>query len=58
MVTYVSCSDDGDGTRWNMIQNEVEYRSVVQQNKITEVFKILDKFRAASPFSRVQINTY
>ena len=32
--------------------NKVGYRSVVSQNEITWVFKILDIFRTASPFSR------
>ena len=38
--------------------NEVGYRSVVSQNELAKVFKILYIFQTAAPFSRVQINTH
>ena len=37
--------------------NKARYRSVVSQNEITLVFKILGIFRPADPLSRVQMNT-
>ena len=39
------------------LNNKEGYYSVVSQNEITWVFKILDIFQTASSFSRVQINT-
>ena len=37
--------------------NKVGYVSVVSQNKITEIFKLVLIFRSDSPFARVHINT-
>ena len=34
---------------------EAGYRSVVSKNEIEQLIKLLDIFRTASPFSRVQI---
>ena len=35
----ISCRDDGDGTRWNIDNNKVGYRSVVSQNEIKCVLR-------------------
>ena len=40
----------------SFLNNKVVYRSVVSQNEIPLVFKILDILRTASPFLRMQIN--
>ena len=48
---YLSCRADGNSTRWQSVNNEVGYHSVISQNEIRFL-----KY-SASPFSRVQSNT-
>jgi hypothetical protein len=36
----MNCRDDGDGARWNMLNNEGEYHKVVSQNEKEFVYKI------------------
>ena len=38
---YLRCRDDGNGTRWNIVNKKVGYHSVVSQNEIKMRFKIL-----------------